>query len=346
MPVADHEPPPTLVLLLGQLGYIRVNFGLQGGGQHPPRPLPDDPVDQGPVSRRAVLGDYREHGRTFPAGAANAGLLGDLQSITREGTPFARLPEADPQVLSIAPHAVPGFTARYGKRLRKGLTMLEVAGMVGVSEGYYRKLERGVPGNYSTELLDQLSRVLGLDESRRTHLYAMARGEVPEPLPRPDTTAVDPSLAALVHAQPWPAYTYGLDDWDITSFNAAAAHDYPWMLHGINVQVWALSYPEARMQLCDWEERWCKPMASQLRLQYLATRSPRLTEVIAEISERDPRVGKLIMDDLTTVAHADGDRRWLYRPGDDEPVEVEFLTLERRQRSHQRLMIVRPLNES
>ncbi len=65
--VADHEPPPALVLLIGQLGYVGVNFGLQRGGQHPPGTLPDDLVDQGPASRRAVLGDYREHGRTFTA---------------------------------------------------------------------------------------------------------------------------------------------------------------------------------------------------------------------------------------------------------------------------------------
>jgi hypothetical protein len=36
------------------------------GGQ-PPGVLPDYLVDQGPTSRRVVLGDYREHGRTFPA---------------------------------------------------------------------------------------------------------------------------------------------------------------------------------------------------------------------------------------------------------------------------------------
>jgi hypothetical protein len=36
----------------------------------------------------------------------SVGLLGDDQSITREGTPFARLPSPDPQVLSIAPEPV------------------------------------------------------------------------------------------------------------------------------------------------------------------------------------------------------------------------------------------------
>ena len=62
-----------------------------------------------------VFVDYAEHGRARPDPRCNAGLLGDHQSITREkyalrvsrSTP----PEADPQVLSIAPHAIGASTA-------------------------------------------------------------------------------------------------------------------------------------------------------------------------------------------------------------------------------------------
>jgi hypothetical protein len=38
----------------------------------------------------------------FPTDVRSVGLLGDLQSITREGTAFARSPSPDPQVLNIA----------------------------------------------------------------------------------------------------------------------------------------------------------------------------------------------------------------------------------------------------
>lgn len=44
-----------------------------------------------------------EYGRAFLVGATSTGLLGDLCSITWEGTPFAVNPSSDPQVLSIAP---------------------------------------------------------------------------------------------------------------------------------------------------------------------------------------------------------------------------------------------------
>lgn len=92
--VADHEPTAGLVPLIGQLSDIRLDFGLQGGGRHPPRSLADDLVDQEAVGGSTVVVDYAEHGRAFPTGAANTGLLDDHQSITREGTPFACPPSS------------------------------------------------------------------------------------------------------------------------------------------------------------------------------------------------------------------------------------------------------------
>lgn len=73
--VSDHQAAPLIVALISQLGYVRVDFGLQCGGQHPSRTLQDDLVDQGgAVGGGAVVVHYSEHGRAFPAGAANTGL--------------------------------------------------------------------------------------------------------------------------------------------------------------------------------------------------------------------------------------------------------------------------------
>jgi hypothetical protein len=93
--VADHEPPPTFVLLVSQLGYIGIHFGFERGGKHPPGAFPDDLVDErGTIGSGAVGVHYAEHGRAFPTGAANTGLLDDHQSITREGTPFTFNPRS------------------------------------------------------------------------------------------------------------------------------------------------------------------------------------------------------------------------------------------------------------
>ncbi|GAB3002651.1 hypothetical protein GCM10023080_080400 [Streptomyces pseudoechinosporeus] len=90
--VADDQASAVLVPLVGQLGYVGVDFGLKRGGQHSPRAFADDLVDQGAVRGTAVGIDYAEHGRVFPTDVRSVGLLGDLQSITREGTPFASNP--------------------------------------------------------------------------------------------------------------------------------------------------------------------------------------------------------------------------------------------------------------
>ena len=90
--VADDQAAAALVAFLGQLGDIGVDFGLKGCGEHAPGALADDVVDQGAVSHGGVVIHYGEHGRAFPTGARNAGLLGDHHRINREGTPSARPP--------------------------------------------------------------------------------------------------------------------------------------------------------------------------------------------------------------------------------------------------------------
>jgi hypothetical protein len=67
--VAHDQTPPGLVPLIGQLGYVGVDFGFQRGGQHPPCALADDLVNQGAVWCRSVFVDYREHRRAFPTDA-------------------------------------------------------------------------------------------------------------------------------------------------------------------------------------------------------------------------------------------------------------------------------------
>ena len=70
--VAHHQPPPVLVALVGELGDVGVDLGLQRFGQHPPGALADDLVDQRhPVGAAGVIGvggsrNYGEHGSYLP----------------------------------------------------------------------------------------------------------------------------------------------------------------------------------------------------------------------------------------------------------------------------------------
>ncbi len=95
--IAHHQPTAGLIPLVGQLGYVLTHFGFQSRGEHPPRTLPDDVVQQGSGLGGAIGVDYAEHGRAFPARATNAGLLGDLESITWEGTPSALRETSQPR---------------------------------------------------------------------------------------------------------------------------------------------------------------------------------------------------------------------------------------------------------
>lgn len=70
---------------------VRVDT-LRRGREHPAGALADNLVDQGAGLGGALVGDHAEHGRAFPARAANAGLLGDRHRIIREGMPSASFP--------------------------------------------------------------------------------------------------------------------------------------------------------------------------------------------------------------------------------------------------------------
>jgi hypothetical protein len=62
----------VLVALVGQLCYIRVDFGFQGGGEHPPRALADDVVDQEAGLGRSLGIHHAQHGRAFPTDGATS----------------------------------------------------------------------------------------------------------------------------------------------------------------------------------------------------------------------------------------------------------------------------------
>ncbi|MFI1799416.1 helix-turn-helix domain-containing protein [Streptomyces sp. NPDC020379] len=163
------------------------------------------------------------------------------------------------------PEGLPGFTARYGRRSRRSLTQDDVSRLIGFSSRWYSNLERGVPTPYSDAFLDGIARVLELSDDERHTLYTYTVKRNPPAGPRVDTSIIDPALARFIHMQPYPCYVSD-QGWDIPIYNKAAAEQWRWMAHGVNVMLWALTQPEARLQLIDWETSWAIPMAAQLHL--------------------------------------------------------------------------------
>ncbi len=80
MTVAHHQPVTVLIDLLSMSVDVGAHLGLQRRGQHLPRAVTHNLVEQrfttghgGLVVGLIVLLDYLEHGRTFPNQRDNAG---------------------------------------------------------------------------------------------------------------------------------------------------------------------------------------------------------------------------------------------------------------------------------
>src|SRR5439155_7382678 len=108
VPVAHDEAATTLVQLLGVRRDVRGDLSLQRRSEHPSRPITHDLVDQRPARhsgrrrirgcwRELAVGDYGEHGRTFPTRVgARACLIPDSASSGGYAS------QGHPQVSSIA----------------------------------------------------------------------------------------------------------------------------------------------------------------------------------------------------------------------------------------------------
>ncbi len=115
----------------------------------------------------------------------------------------------------ITPEAVglpPGL-----RRRTPGLRREEVAMLAGVGVTWYTWLEQGRPINASVQVLDAISRTLGLDEAEREHLYRLA--DVPA-VPHSDACgALEPETQLILdELNPLPAAVYN-GRYDLLAWN-------------------------------------------------------------------------------------------------------------------------------
>jgi transcriptional regulator with XRE-family HTH domain len=109
-----------------------------------------------------------------------------------------------------------------GRRRTPGLRREEVAQLAGVGLSWYTWLEQGREIRPSAQVLDALARVLRLGPAEHSHLFHLARVELPLPGGAYPRTA-PPVLAALVDGLvPNPAYLLGPRT-DVLAWNRAAA---------------------------------------------------------------------------------------------------------------------------
>ena len=140
------------------------------------------------------------------------------------------------------------------RRRTPGLRREEVALLAGVGVTWYTWLEQGRPINVSGQVLDAISRALGLAPAEREHLYRLAEAT---PLRTPEPAAGIPATARdVLHALPLPAALTNAR-LDILDHNAAHA-DLFWDWHTMpcihkNLLWCVITEPQARERFLNYD---------------------------------------------------------------------------------------------
>ncbi len=190
----------------------------------------------------------------------------------------------------IPPEAV-GIT-ELGRRRVPGLRREEVAMLAGISAEYYLRLERGRDRNPSTQVLESIARVLGLDDDGMSHLLSLVVDKPRRRRPRPRAERVPDSIGLLLPTLVHPAFIEGRY-FDILATNAMAGALSPSMSVGRNQLLDVFLDPPEEALHQDWDGI-TECYASSLRQAVgTDTEDPRFIELVGQLSLASPRFRKL-----------------------------------------------------
>ncbi|MFB4204986.1 hypothetical protein KBTX_01525 [wastewater metagenome] len=207
-----------------------------------------------------------------------------------------------------------------GKRRRTpGLRREEVAALAGVGLTWYTWLEQGRDITVSSAFLDDVSRVLKLDETERRHLFLLAHHRPPAVNGRPWC-----ELPPLVHRllddlNLRPAYVMNLR-WDVVGWNAAAQRLFGFADRdpGERNMLWMLfADDDVSRRIVDWDAQAPEILASFRRdyaqapddedmlglVEALERRSPSFADLWRrhDVHGRCRGLRRFVVDDIGTV---------------------------------------------
>jgi transcriptional regulator with XRE-family HTH domain len=148
----------------------------------------------------------------------------------------------------------------YGREAQRvgQLSRAELATRARAAFSYVTKLEQGAAQNPSTEVVDHLADVLGVDDVERQHLHDLVvydREASLPPLDGNDTVEVTDQMRTYINNLV-PHLAGVVDDaWNVLYSNAEYARIYRHLADPAvgNVLVWFFQVPEARAIMIDWE---------------------------------------------------------------------------------------------
>lgn len=187
--------------------------------------------------------------------------------------------------------ATTGLVLGGGRRRVAGLRREEVAVLAGVSVDYYRRLEQGRERRPSAGVLDALSRVLGLDEAARAHLYRVAGAPVVE-VRAPEPLASVPLRGLLDAWLDQPAFVLG-PALDVLAANALAAALFEGFDPADNIARMIFLDPHGETFFLDLDRVRLSCVASLRRAGGTAPQDPRVDEVVGSLLAASPAFAAL-----------------------------------------------------
>jgi transcriptional regulator with XRE-family HTH domain len=179
-----------------------------------------------------------------------------------------------------------------GRRRVPGLRREEVAMLAGVSADYYLRLEQGRDIRPSAQVVEALARALQLDEDATSHLHALVgqlaegpRFDEPERAP----AHVEQLISTWSHT---PALVHDRCT-DVLASNALMTALTSVIVPGANLMRATFLEPEIRRRRHDWEKLAAFNVARLRSMAGADVNSPRLVELVDELSERSPEFREL-----------------------------------------------------
>ncbi|NUP29711.1 MAG: helix-turn-helix domain-containing protein [Nocardia sp.] len=142
-----------------------------------------------------------------------------------------------------------------GVRRTAGLRRAEIAGLAGVSLGYYTRLEQGRAPHPSPSVLSALANALRLTADEREHLFALG-GDV-RLLPA-EPTELAPGARRMLELLSVPTAAYVINRYsDVLAWNTSAAAIFGHLTEGPrrpNNLRYVFTEPESRRRFSDWAD--------------------------------------------------------------------------------------------
>lgn len=177
-----------------------------------------------------------------------------------------------------------------GRRRTPGLRREELAQLAGVGVTWYTWLEQARPIRVSDQVLESLTRALGLTAEERAHLFNLARGE--KPRSHATDEAIHPAIQRVLDQQGnSPAYVLG-ERWDLLAWNTAATRvftDFATLPAGLRNIVWYMfADPTLRAMLVDWERQAQRQLAQFRASSARHAGAPSFSQLVQALSARSP----------------------------------------------------------